>query len=236
MANGNHPIVHFFGVCERTGPESWAEPLNVFSSIGFFIVAIAIYRFYHRHPDIKGKWIWDLHALTFLIFCIGTGSTLFHSFPSRLTELMDIVPIVLFINVFFLSIIVRIGKTNWFETIVCYLAFGGSSHFFVTQFPNAMNDSIGYLSSMGALVMIAIHLHMKRRPSSHQFLLAALIGVVSLFFRAVDNAVCDQIPFGTHFLWHSCNATLLYILMKQLVRNVNREARLARLERSHLGG
>ncbi len=234
MANGNHPIVHFYGVCERTGPQWWAEPLNILSSLSFFLVAVAIYRYYRRHPDIEGKWIWDVHLLTFLIFCIGIGSTLFHSLPSRTTELLDIVPIVLFINIFFFSIIVRIGKTNWFEALVCYLAFGGSTHVLVTQFPHAMNDSIGYLSSMGALVMIAIHLHMQRRLSSHQFLLAALIGVVSLFFRAIDNAVCDQIPIGTHFLWHSCNAILLYILMKQVVRNVNREARMARVKRAHL--
>lgn len=210
--------------------------MNALTSIGFFIVAIAIYRYYHKHPDVKGQWIWDIHALTFLIFAIGTGSTLFHIYPHEITELMDIIPIVLFINLFFLSIIVRIGRTNAFQTIICFLAFGGSSHFFVTQFPNAMNDSIGYLSSMGALVMIAIHLHLNRRPSSHQFLLAALIGVISLFFRSIDNAVCEQLHVGTHFLWHSCNAILLYILMKQVVRNVNREARLARVERSHLSG
>lgn len=236
MALPNQSLEHFYGLCERSGPEIWAEPLNAISSLCFFFVAAATYRYYRRHPDVKGQWIWDIHILTFLIFTIGMGSTLFHTYPTRLTELMDIVPIVLFINIFFLSVIVRIGRTTIFQTIICFLAFGGSTHFFVTQFPNAMNDSIGYLSSMGALVMIAIHLHLQRRPSSHQFLLAALIGVISLFFRSIDNAVCTQLHLGTHFLWHACNATLLYILMKQIIRNVNREARLARLERAHLSG
>lgn len=234
MALDKQPLIQFYGVCERTNPGMFAEPLNVLSSLFFFVAAVVIYRYYHRHPDVKGKWIWDIHAMTFLMFAIGIGSTTFHMFPSRTTELLDIIPIVLFINLFFFSVIIRIGHTNIFQTIVCYMAFGGSTHIFVTQFPNAMNDSIGYLSSMGALVMIAIYLHMKRRPSSHQFLLAALTGVISLFFRAIDNAVCAQIPFGTHFLWHSCNAVLLFIIMKQLIRNVNREARLARIERANL--
>jgi len=99
----------------------------------------------------------------------------------------------------------------------------------VHQFPNALNDSIGYLSSMIALIMIAVHLHLKARPSSQHFMLAAIIGVCSLFCRAIDREVCDMLPIGTHFLWHTLNATLLYILLKQVIRNVNREARLRRM-------
>jgi hypothetical protein len=60
-------------------------------------------------------------------------------------------------------------------------------------------------------------------------MLAALIGVVSLFCRAIDREVCNETFVGTHFLWHALNATLIYILLKQLVRNVNRMARLKRL-------
>lgn len=224
-------LQHVYGVCERTSGDLLSEPLNVLSNGLFFLVGVMIYRYYHRHPDLKGKWIWDIHAMTFLIFTIGFCSTVFHLHPTPVTELMDITPIVIFIMIFFVSIITRIGRTNLFQTIICLMAFVGSTHILVGQFPNALNDSIGYLSTMTALVMIAVYLHMMRRPSSHQFLLAALIGVVSLFFRAVDNAVCGLVPTGTHFLWHSLNATLIYILMRQVIRNVNREARLQRIIR-----
>lgn len=229
---GDDALAHAFGLCERTASGPFEEPLNVLSNILFFMVALSLFRYYRTHPDLKDKWIWDLHVLTVLTVFIGVGSMTFHSFPTRITELMDIIPIVIFIIIFFLSIIVRVGKTNLFQTIICFMAFAGCTHFFVTQFPNALNDSIGYLSSMGALVMIAIYLHLKRRPSSHQFLLAALLGVISLFFRSVDNSVCDTLPIGTHFLWHSLNAALIYVIMKQLIRNVNREARLARARRA----
>lgn len=230
MEKSEHVLSYFYGVCERSHDGLLAEPLNLLSSLVFFVVGGLIYRHYHRHPDLRDRQIWDVHALTFLMFAIGIGSTVFHAYPNQLTELMDVVPIVIFINLFFLSTLLRIGRTSVFETIVCFLAFGGATHFFVTQFPNAMNDSIGYLSSMGALIMVAIHLHLKRRSSARQFLLASVIGVCSLFFRAIDNAVCDTFGFGTHFLWHCCNALLMYILMKQIIRNVNREARLARVK------
>ena len=137
--------------------------------------------------------------------------------------------IVLFIVIYFWSILFRIGRCNLFQATVAFIAFVGASHTLVAQFPNAINDSIGYLSSMMALIMIAVYLHLKARPSSQHFMLAAIVGVVSLFCRAIDREVCPMFPLGTHFLWHMLNASLLYILLRQLIRNVNREARLKRM-------
>lgn len=225
----DHSLSHFYGVCERHGPGLFAEPLNVITNVGFLIVAIAIYRFYHKHEDITGRWIWDIHALTFLTFIIGVNSMIFHMMPTPFTELMDTVPIVMFILIFFLSVLFRIGRTSFFQAAVAFIAFLGFSHMLVHQFPRALNDSIGYLSSMIALIMIAVYLHLKARPSSSHFMLAAIIGVTSLFCRAIDREVCDIFPLGTHFLWHILNAVLLYILLKQIIRNVNREARLKRM-------
>lgn len=222
-------LTHWYGVCERTGTSFLSEPLNVLSSFAFIFVAMAIYRHYHRHEDLEQKWIWDIHALTVITFLIGVNSIAFHAFPSRLTELADTVTIVLFIILYFWCVLFRIGRCNLFQAGICFIAFVGFSHILVHQFPRALNDSIGYLSSMIALIMIAVHLHLKARPSSSHFMLAAITGVVSLFCRAIDRELCDMIPTGTHFLWHMLNATLLYILLKQLVRNVNRVARLKRM-------
>jgi hypothetical protein len=223
------PLTHWYGICERTDPGILAEPLNVLSSLAFVYVAVAIYRHYCRHEDLERKWIWDVHALTFITFLIGINSVVFHLFPNPTTELVDTVTIVLFIILYFWSVLFRIGRTSIFQAAICFIAFVGFSHILVHQFPRALNDSIGYLSSMIALIMIAVHLHLKARPSSSHFMLAALIGVVSLFCRAIDREVCEETLVGTHFLWHVLNATLIYILLKQLVRNVNRVARLKRL-------
>jgi hypothetical protein len=222
-------LTHFYGVCERTSESAFSEPLNVLSNLSFIYVAVAIYRYYHKHEDVMHRWIWDIHALVFLVFIIGVNSIVFHMFPSTQTELLDTIPIVMFIMVYFASVLFRIGKLNLFQGIICLVAFVGFSHILVHQFPRALNDSIGYLSSMIALIIIAVHLHLKARPSSSHFMLAAVIGVCSLFFRAIDTEVCEEIPTGTHFLWHSLNALLLYVLLKQIIRNVNRVARLKRM-------
>lgn len=222
-------LSHFYGVCERHALGFMGEPLNVISNLGFLYVAVVIYRFYHKHEDITGRWIWDIHALTFLTFIIGFNSIVFHAFPTPTTELMDTIPIVMFIMIYFTSILFRIGRCTLFQAGICLVAFVGFSHVLVTQFPRALNDSIGYLSSMIALIIIAVYLHLKARPSSTHFMLASIVGVCSLFCRAIDRDICSMFPLGTHFIWHCLNATLLYILLKQIIRNVNREARLKRM-------
>lgn len=222
-------MAHWYGVCERSATGFLAEPLNVLTSFIFIFVAVSIFRYYRAHEDLERKWIWDIHFLTLNCFIIGVGSILFHAFPMPLTELLDTFSIVVFIVVYFWSVLFRIGRCTPFQAAVAFIAFTGFSYTLVHQFPHSLNDSIGYLSSMTALIMIAVYLHLKARPSSQYFMLAAIIGVVSLFCRAVDRAVCPMFPFGTHFLWHTLNATLLYILLKQIIRNVNREARLKRM-------
>lgn len=223
------PLTHWYGICERHGLGWMAEPLNVLSSFAFIAVAISIYRYYKKEEDLERKWIWDIHALTVLCFIIGVNSVIFHAFPTPTTELMDTLAIVFFIIIYFWSVLFRIGRCNLFQATICFIAFVGFSHIFVHQFPRALNDSIGYLSSMIALIVIAVHLHLKARPSSQHFMLAAIVGVCSLFCRAIDKEICSMLPIGSHFLWHTLNATLLFILLKQIIRNVNREARLRRM-------
>lgn len=223
------PLTHWYGVCERIGLGPMAEPLNVLSSLAFMFVAVSIYRHYKLHEDVKGKWIWDVRVLTFLTFIIGVNSLVFHAYPTPTTELADTITIVMFIIIYFWCVLFRIGRTTVFQAAICFTAFVGFSHILVHQFPRALNDSIGYLSSMIALIMIAVYLYLKARPSAVHFMLAAIVGVVSLFCRAIDREICSMMPTGTHFLWHTLNATLIYILLKQLVRNVNRVARLKRL-------
>lgn len=225
----NAPLTHWYGICERHTLGWMAEPLNVLSSFAFMAVAISIYRYYRREEDVRGKWAWDIIALMAITFIIGVNSVIFHAYPTPTTELMDTLAIVFFIMIYFWSVLFRIGRCNFFQATVCFIAFLGFSHILVHQFPKALNDSIGYLSSMIALIMIAVHLHLKARPSSQHFMLAAIVGVCSLFCRAIDKEVCSMLPVGTHFLWHMLNATLLFILLKQIIRNVNREARLRRM-------
>jgi drug/metabolite transporter (DMT)-like permease len=212
-----------FELCERTSNSIWAEPLNGLTSFGFFLVAFMLYQLYKKHPMLKEGRYWDIRLMIGLVGVLGVGSTLFHALSSRWAEIMDIVPIVSFIVVFFFSALVRVLKCNWLQVATGFIAFLGLTNMLVSYFPGAMNDSIAYLSAMTALVTIALYLNMARRPSARMFLLAAVLGCVSLFFRSIDMYVCEQIPLGTHFLWHVCNSVIIYILVHQIIRNAVRK-------------
>jgi hypothetical protein len=45
-------------------------------------------------------------------------------------------------------------------------------------------------------------------------LLASAVFAISLTFRSIDRLACELVPTGTHFLWHLCNATVLFVLMR----------------------
>lgn len=45
-------------------------------------------------------------------------------------------------------------------------------------------------------------------------LVAAAVFSTSLVFRSVDQAVCDLVPIGTHFLWHALNAVVLFLCLR----------------------
>lgn len=227
------PITHLFGLCERHEFGLWQEPFNTITNSGFLIAAYLIFRLCKSNPDLHGKKIWDIYFLNICMVFIGLASFSFHMLPNFYTEVADTGFIILFIMVFFTSAMFRVANLSKFQVAICMLAFVFTTNSLVKYFPNAMNDSIAYLSSMAALIVIALYLNLKRRASASAFMVSSLIGVISLFFRVIDRDVCEQIPMGTHFVWHICNSILLYILMKQLIRSINRRARMLRMAAEH---
>jgi Ceramidase len=226
-------LLHIYGLCERESDSLLAEPMNVLTNLAFIVTATFLWRECRANHDLRGYKIYDIKILIALIFLIGICSSLFHIYPTPTTELIDTIVIAIFIICFLISVLIRIVKCKIMETFVCFMAYAGFTHILVTQFPNGLNGSIAYLSTMSTLIFIALYLNLKRRATARAFMLAAIIGVISLFFRSIDNAVCDKIPVGTHFLWHTLNALLIYIVMMQLIRNVNRRARMLREANLH---
>ena len=80
--------------CERQDDRFFAEPLNLFSNLGFFIVW---YRIYYRLSRNKIVLSVRQRALHHMIATIGVGSSAFHSMPNRLTEAIDVIPITIYL-------------------------------------------------------------------------------------------------------------------------------------------
>ena len=89
-----------FHYCERgTNEALLAEPANALSNVAFLLAALAGFAIVLRLPPERRDA--DLLLLPALVFFIGLGSFAFHLYANRAAELADIVPISVFMLVYF---------------------------------------------------------------------------------------------------------------------------------------
>jgi hypothetical protein len=82
-----------------------------------------------------------------------------------------------------------------------------------------LNGSVGYLPALGALIIVGLALIERHHRAAPYVVWAAVIFAVSIIFRSVDMAFCDQVVIdgrdvGTHFIWHLLNAVVLFLLLR----------------------
>src|SRR3546814_10308990 len=82
--------------CERLGPCLWAEPLNAFTNLAFIVAGIVLVAALRRAgPAVRRDPA--MLGLVLLLFVIGIGSGLFHTFAVAWAALPDVIPVALFI-------------------------------------------------------------------------------------------------------------------------------------------
>ncbi len=195
---------HYY--CERIDFSVLGEPLN--SLTNFFFILVAIILIFDK--SIKDK------IFPTIIFFIGIGSLLFHSFANGLTAFLDVFFIVLFIYYYLACLYLKLN----FSKILCYilpLIFLVICYFFGIKYSNS------FLKTSSFYVPILIHLIIlyfyflinKNKLYYHKlFLLITFVFAISLTLRSIDNYTCAIFPIGTHFLWHILNSLFLYFLVK----------------------
>lgn len=199
--------------CERITAELWAEPINAVSNIAFLVAVVAVL------PQVKKQWPGlafgnRLALITLILLVLATciGSSAFHILASKASLLADVIPIVLFQMVFLAAHgRVLLGWSYIRLGLLLGLFIGVSV--LLSNLPLPLNGSQSYLAPLLFLSGLA-WLHAKKLTSAPNTLwLAVGCFMVSLTFRTADNALCEALPMGTHFLWHLCNGVVLYLCM-----------------------
>ena len=192
--------------CERTGPEFWSEPINAITNAAFLIAAFFALKTSYKHQNLNIK----TGLLVVLIAAMGIGSFLFHTFATPLSMILDIIPILAF-QIAFLVLYARdvMALRGW-QVGVLLAGFVGTMVMFGAMPREWLNGSLGYAPAL--LFVAGFGLYHYRTRQRERFLLlgVAALFAVSLMFRSIDEALCPAIPLGTHFLWHVCNALVLY--------------------------
>jgi hypothetical protein len=206
--------------CERTGPGFWNEPLNLFTNLAFIFAGIAALRLWRAQRELTWRNSWDLLLLIALLFAIGIGSALWHTFATHWSKSADTIPILLFINLFLLTFLIRLAGLRWPGTLAFFALFQFVNRGVGAAFPaDLLNGSIFYGPTWATLLLITVFLAARKHPAARGFALATGIFTLSLVFRTVDEPVCSAVPIGTHFLWHVFNSIVLYLLVAEVVRN-----------------
>lgn len=209
MADHTHPHTHDYIdiYCERTGPEYWSEPVNAITNGAFLIAALMIFLFMRmQNRESMGGAL-----LGGFIAAIGIGSFLFHTYASFITQMMDVIPIVLFQISFLILYSRHVMALKFWQVGVFVVAFLAVSYGFGTLPREWLNGSLSlYGSALVFVLGLGLYHLITKKPEPYVLLCAACTFVVSITFRAVDYAVCDIFPLGTHFLWHILNALVLY--------------------------
>lgn len=218
--SGDSTFTYLDAYCERAGDTHlWGEPLNAVTNLAFIaaaLVACGVWRSY-AHLTLRNSW--DILLLMVTLAIIGVGSGLWHLVPSGRTLLMDVIPIVVFMNIYLLSAAVRLLRLRWFGAIGLLAVFHALNYASEAFLPrDVLNGSIMYIPAFIMLGVIYAGLAKKGDEARHLVSRATLLFLLSLTFRTIDMDICGLFPLGTHFLWHVLNACVLYLLLQALIR------------------
>ncbi len=203
--------------CERAGDMgAMGEPFN-FITNGFFIAAAVVAaRALMRHPAMGKRT--DIWLLILFLFAIGVGSGMWHLIPTQSTLLMDVIPIGLFINLYLISALRRLFQLPWWKVAAYWLVYTAVG--IVAQRtlpPDMLNGTVMYLPTYATIILMTVTLWRRDRAVGRIFASILLVWTASLFFRTVDMDVCTRFALGTHFLWHTLNAWVLWRLLMVLI-------------------
>lgn len=201
--------------CERVGPGLWAEPLNAVTNLAFILAGILLVAALRR--DAAAPRDPAVLALVVLVFLVGIGSGLFHTFAVAWAALSDVVPVALFILLYmYLALSRLVALPLWGALLGVAVVLG-----LVVVMPLVFGFSVStYGVALVAMLGVGGFLHFGRRhPAGRVILGAAGIFTLSLAFRTADLPLCAALPIGTHFLWHILNAVVLYSLTRTMMEH-----------------
>ncbi len=210
-------LTYLDGYCERAGdPGIWGEPLNAATNLFFLIAALAA-AYAIGKMNRPGRAVIDLWLLVAALAAISIGSGLWHIFPRGDTVLMDVIPITIFINIYLVAALRRFLQLSWVKVIglwLVYNAIGVAAQ--IELPPDTLNGTIMYVPTYLTLLVLTYTIHRRDAAAGRALVPVVLVWTASLIFRTVDMQICHIFPLGTHFLWHTLNAWVLYRLLMVL--------------------
>ena len=191
--------------CERLDASFWAEPINAISNLSFIVAGFLLWRLKSPHATLMAS----------LMILIGLSSFSFHTFANRLTGLIDVFSIALYLITFAWMIPKQWSRSSTFTQlgsvlllitiIVVTQLLIGQLKPTVPWLPPGM-----YLGAWLTLLVYALITQSSNALAAKFLWLAVIVFPMSLLSRQLDMPLCD-LTGGSHWLWHLLNGLTLYL-------------------------
>ena len=200
--------------CERLDIGIWAEPINAVTNVAFILAAIIMW--------LRCKNLVEGRILSFLLFSIGCGSFLFHTFAQTWAALLDVTAILIFILTYIFVANRRFLVWSKMVSLIGVILFFPYQLLLVSILSNIQffGSSVQYIP-VAILIFIYSGLLRKSEPNlSRGLFIGAAILCLSIISRTVDEPLCSIFSVGTHFVWHILNAIMLSWMIEILRRHM----------------
>lgn len=209
------------GYCERLDPGYWAEPINAVTNAAFLIAALIMWR------RVRGQGLPLAVVLVGILAAIGVGSYLFHTHAQVWAAMADVVPILLFILVYFYGVNRDfLGLSRWPALLLTtlFIPYAALTAPLFAMVPG-LGGSSAYAPIPLLILVFAFGLRSRAPDTARGMIIGAVILMLSITFRSLDDPICSVLPMGTHFLWHILNATMLGWMIEVYRRHMVQPAR-----------
>lgn len=206
--------------CERVDFSLWSEPVNAVTNFLIIFAGLAAFRLYNQQFPLHGhRHRPNVLALIALVIMTGIGSFLYHTLATVWAAYADILPILGFIYLYH-AVFLRRALAMPYKYVLMYLItfFGLSGLLISFMGKEALNGGIAYIPVLVSFYTVWVAMLALRRPGARLFGITALVFLGAITFRSIDMMVCPHFPLGTHFLWHTLNSVVLYLLMKIIIQ------------------
>ena len=200
--------------CERLDIGIWAEPINAVTNVAFILAAIIMW--------LRCKKLIEGRILSFLLFSIGCGSFLFHTYAQTWAALLDVTAILIFILTYIFVANRRFFVWSKLVSLIGVILFFPYQLILTSILSNIQffGSSVQYIP-VAILIFIYSGLLRKSEPNlSRGLFIGAAILCLSIISRTVDEPLCSILSVGTHFVWHILNAIMLSWMIEILRRHM----------------
>ena len=200
--------------CERLDIGIWAEPINAVTNVVFILASIVMW--------LRCKNLVEGRILCFLLFLIGCGSFLFHTFAQTWAAILDVTAILIFILSYLFVANRRFLAWSKMISLIGVILFF-PYHLLLTSILSNIQlfgSSVQYIP-VAILIFIYSGLLRKSEPNlSRGLFIGASILCLSIVSRTIDEPLCSILSVGTHFVWHILNSIMLSWMIEILRRHM----------------